>query len=91
MIDEIVSDFDDAKIKVSKIKRFIKSGEYNADIARCIPGTLDLVFQGMLQKITIIGQPGTLPTKSKKPWTLMLDKNYYTKLKKSEYLFPNKN
>ena len=39
-IDRIASDFDYATQKVNKFKRLINIGEYNADLARYIPGTL---------------------------------------------------
>ena len=32
------------------------AGIYNADIAQYVPGTLDLVFQGMIEKIMTIDQ-----------------------------------
>ena len=45
------SDFDKANTKVSKLKRLVRTGEYDADLARYIPGTLELAFQGMLDDI----------------------------------------
>ena len=48
--DRIASDFDNANEKVIKIKRMILTGEYEADIAWYIPGTLQLMFQGVLDK-----------------------------------------
>lgn len=39
------------------IKGLIQRRNYDADIAHYIPGTLDLVCQGMIQKIKIIEQP----------------------------------
>ena len=50
-VDKTASDFDNANLKVKKIRRLIEWGIYNADIARNIPGTLDVVFQGMIEKI----------------------------------------
>ena len=49
-IDRTASDFDTARGKVKKLKRLVDRGEYDADVARYIPGTLDLVFQGMIDK-----------------------------------------
>ena len=44
-IDRIASDFDYATQKVNKFKRLINIGEYNADLARYIPGTLNTIEQ----------------------------------------------
>ena len=49
-IDKTTSYFDNANLKVKKIRRLI-----DADIARYIPRTLDLVFQ--IEKIMTIKQP----------------------------------
>ena len=43
-IDKTVSDFENANLKVKKIRRLIGQGIFDADIARYIPGMLDLVF-----------------------------------------------
>ena len=40
-IDKTASDFDSAKQKVSKLKRLVDRGEYDADVARYVPGTLE--------------------------------------------------
>lgn len=53
-VDKTTSDFDNANIKVKKIRRLIKCGIYDADIAHFIPGTSELVLQGMIQKIKTI-------------------------------------
>ena len=47
-IDKTVSDFGNANLKVKKVRRLIEWGIYDANIARYIPGTLDLMFQGMI-------------------------------------------
>ena len=44
-IDRTASDFDTAREKVNKLKRLVDRGAYDADVARYILGTLDLVFQ----------------------------------------------
>ena len=48
-IDRTASNYNDAREKVKKIRGLIKTGKYDADIARYIPGTLDMVYQGMLE------------------------------------------
>ena len=47
-IDTTASDFEKADTKVKKLKRLIETGEYDANITRYIPGTLELAYQGML-------------------------------------------
>ena len=47
-IDRTTSNCDDAKEKVQKIRDLINMGEYDADLAKYIPGLMDLANQGML-------------------------------------------
>ena len=55
-IDKDASDFDKANTKVSKLKRLVRTGEYDVDLARYIPGTLELAFHGMLDDIKTMEQ-----------------------------------
>ena len=89
-MDRTVSDFDNANQKVKRIKRLIHTGEYDADIARYVPEILDLVFQGMLDKITTIEQPAHLSYKDKETLDvqLLLDKNQYSNLNSLHICFP---
>ena len=57
VVDKTVSEFDNANSKVKKIRRLIEQDIYDADIAHYIPEALDLVFQGMIEKIITIKQP----------------------------------
>ena len=50
-IDKDASGFDKTNTKVSKLKRLVRTGIYDANLARYIPGTLELAFQGMLDDI----------------------------------------
>ena len=50
-IDRTASNYDDAKEKVQKIRDLINMGKYDADLAKYIPGLLDLAVQGMLDDI----------------------------------------
>ena len=43
-IDRTASKLLNASEKIQKIKKLIKTGEYDADIAKYIPGTLHLVY-----------------------------------------------
>ena len=77
-----VPDFDKANTKVSKLKRLVITGEYDADLARYIPGTLELSFQGMLDDIKTMEQVAHPSYKDLETFdfNLILDKNLYTNL-----------
>ena len=62
-IDRTASNFLNASEKVQKIKKLIKTGEYDADIAKYIPGTLELVYQGMLEDMDAKEQPAHISYK----------------------------
>lgn len=51
-IDRTTSNHNDAKEKVEKIRKLINMGKYDADLAKYIPGLLDLAIQGMLMTST---------------------------------------
>ena len=50
-IDRTTSNYDDAKEKVQKIRNLIKMGKYDTDLAKYIPGLMELAIQGMLDDI----------------------------------------
>ena len=50
-IDRTASNYVDAREKVRKIREVISRGRYDEDIAKYIPGLLELRFQGMLEDI----------------------------------------
>ena len=50
-IGRTVSNYNDAKEKVQKIRDLIGTRKYDANLAKYIPGMLELVFQGMLEDI----------------------------------------
>ena len=52
VIDRTASNHNDAKEKVKKIRELIKTGKYDADIAKYIPGVLEMVYQWMLEEKT---------------------------------------
>ena len=51
VIDRTASNHNDAKEKVKKIRELIKTGKYDTDVAKYIPGVLEMVYQGMLEDI----------------------------------------
>ena len=63
---------------------------YDADITCYILGTLDLVFQGMTEKIMTIEQPAdtTYSDKEILDFELILDNKYYANLKSLHLCFP---
>ena len=77
-------------MKVNKIIRLIEWGIYDVDTACYIPGMLDLVFQGMNEKIMTIEQTvdTTYSNKEILKFELILDNNYYTNLKIFHLCFP---
>ena len=89
-VDKTASDFDNANLKVKKIRRLIEWGIYNADIARYIPGMLDFMFQGMIEKIMTIEQPANTTYSDKEilDFELILDNDNYTNLKSLHLCFP---
>ena len=88
-IDKDASDFDDANTKVSKLKRLVLTGEYDADLAGYIPGTLELAFQGMLDDIKTMEQVAHPSYKDLETFdfNLILDKNLYTNLNSVHFVF----
>ena len=50
-IDRTVSNYNDAKEKVQKIRDLTNMGKYDANLSKYISGLLDLTFQGMLEDI----------------------------------------
>ena len=48
-IDRTASNYNDAREKVQKIRELISTSRYNKDLAKYIPGVLELAFQGMLE------------------------------------------
>ena len=85
-IDKTTSDFNNANLKVKKNRTFIEHGIYDPDIAQYIPGTSDLVFQGMIEKIIAIEEPSDPSYKHKEvlDFELILDNN----LKSLHICFP---
>ena len=64
-IDRTTSNYDDTKEKVKKIRDLINMGKYDADLAKYIPGLMDLAIQGMLDDIDPTGKLRIHCTKTK--------------------------
>ena len=50
-IDKTASNYNDAKEKVQKIRDLIGTGKYDKNLAKYIPGMLELAFQGMIEDV----------------------------------------
>ena len=88
-VDKTASDFDTAREKVKKLKRLVDRGEYDADVARYIPGMLELAFQGMLDDIELVEQVVHPSYKDKETFDfqLLFDKNLYADLNNFYFVF----
>ena len=91
-IDKAVSNFSNANENVQKIKRLINTGEYDEDIARYIPGTLDLAFRGIIENIDTEKQPDHTSYKNMEnlEFQIMLTQNYYINPNSIHIGFPMK-
>ena len=74
------------------MKRLIDTGKYDANIARYIPGTLELAYQGRLDDIKTMEQVANPSYKDLETFDfqLLLDKNLYTNLNSVHFFFPIK-
>ena len=50
-IERTTSNYNDAKEKVQKFRDLINMGKYDVDLAKYIPGLMDLAIHGMLDDI----------------------------------------
>ena len=91
-IDRTASNYLSAAKKVQKIRKIMQTGTYDADIARYIPGTLELVFQGMLQDIDLKEQSAHSLYRDMEnlDFQIMLTNKYYTNPNSMRICFPLK-
>lgn len=50
-MNRTASNYENARENIKNIRQLISAGIYDADIAKCIPGTLDLIYQEMTEEI----------------------------------------
>ena len=67
-IDKKASSLSNASKKAQKIHKLITKGEYDADIAKYVPGTLERVYQRMLEDIDTKEQPAHISQKDMENW-----------------------
>ena len=73
------SSYEDSREKVKQITQLISKGMNDADIARYIPGTLDLAYQGMIENIDTKKKTTHISYKGMEQldFQIMLTDNYY--------------
>ena len=91
-IDRTASNYTDAKEKVKKIRELISTAKYDADIARYIPGILEMKFQGMLEDIDPRGKVAHSSYKEMEEldFHILLTENYYVNPNSIHLCFPMK-
>ena len=91
-IDRTTSNYNDAKEKVQKIRDLINMGKYDADLAKYIPGLMDLAIQGMLENIDTrekVAHP-SYKDKEQLDFQIVLTENYYVNPVNIHICFPIK-
>ena len=91
-IDRTASNYNDAKEKVQKIRELINTGKYDADLAKYIPGLLELAFQGMLDDIDTrekVAHP-SYKDMEQLDFQILLTDNYYVNPNSIHICFPIK-
>ena len=91
-IDRTASNYNDAKEKVQKIRELIKTGRYDENISKYIPGLLELKFQGMLEDIDTkekIAHP-SYTDMEQLDFQIQLTDNYYINPNSIHICFPVK-
>ena len=91
-IDPTISNYNDAKEKVQKIRDLINMGKYDADLAKDIPGLTDLAIQGMLDDTDTREKVAHPSYKDKKQldFQILLTENYYVNPANIHICFPIK-
>ena len=79
VIDKTASDYTNAGEKVKRIRELIRTGNYDANMVRYIPGVLELVFQGMLEDTDTKEKAANASYKDmeKLDFQILLPDNYY--------------
>ena len=91
-IDRTTSNYNNAKEKVQKIQDLINMGKYDADLAKYIPGLMDLAIQGMLDDIDTrekVAHP-SYKDKEQLDFQILLTENYYVNPANIHICFPIK-
>ena len=91
-IDRTASNYNDAKEKVQKIRDLISTGRYDNNLAKYIPGLLELAFQGMLEDIDTKEKTAhpSYTDMEQLDFQILLTKNYYVNPNGIHICFPIK-
>ena len=91
-IDRTASNYNDAKEKVQKIRGFIGTGRYDENLAKYIPGMLELGFQGMIEDIDTKEKTAHPSYKDMEQldFQILLTENYYVNPNGIHIYFPIK-
>ena len=91
-IDKIASNYNGAKEKVKKIRELVKTGKYDADVAKYMPGVLKMIFQGMLEDIDTKEKVAHnfYEDMERLDFQIMLTDNYYVNPNSIHICFPMK-
>ena len=91
-IDRTASNYNDAKEKVQKIRDLTGTGRYDADLAKYIPGSLELAFQGMVEDIDAKEKTAHPSYKDMEQldFQILLTENYYVNPNGIHICFPIK-
>ena len=91
-IDRTTSNYNDAKEKFQQIRNLINMGKYDADLAKYIPGLMDLAIQGILDDIDAREKVANPSYKDKEQLDcqILLSENYYVNPSNIHICFPIK-
>lgn len=92
VIDGTASNYSDEKGKVRKIRELISTGKCNADIARYIPGIIEMKFQGMVEDIDTREKVAHSSDTDMEEldFQILLTANYYVNMSTIDLSFPMK-
>ena len=92
VIDGTASNYSDEKEKVRKIRELISTGKCNADIARYIPGIIEMKFQGMVEDIDTREKVAhtSYTDMEELDFQILLSGNYYVNPSTIDHSFPMK-
>ena len=91
-VDRTAAKYTDAKEKVKKVRELISTWKYDTDIARYIPGILEMKFQGMLEDIDASKKVAHSSYKEMEEldFQILLMENYYVNPNSIHLCFPMK-
>ena len=92
VVDRTASNYNDAKEKVQKIRDLTGTGRYDENLAKYIPGLLELAFQGMLKDIDTNEKTAHPSYKAMEQldFQILLTENYYVNPNGIHICFPSK-